>query len=150
MSFSEPFVDSRAIGRLSQGIGFKMCRRNGFLPASAYAEFSEFGFCAGANLSADLVFGTDAFARGNNPGTIRIPFYVFSILSVTAEAAGSSPIVPAIHSRGFARISLKPTRAQKGAFLHPFSSLGTFLDVLLFMAWPHLRSSSAIRFRREY
>ncbi len=82
MSFSEPFVDSRAIGHLSQGIGFKMCRRNGFLPASAYAEFSEFGFCVGANLSADLVFGTDAFARGNNPGTIRIPFYVFSTLYV--------------------------------------------------------------------
>jgi len=120
MSFSEPFLDSRAIRRSSQGIGFKMCRRNGLLPANAYAEFSEFGFCVGANPSADLVFGTDASARRNNPGTIRIPFYVFSILSVTAEAAGSSPIVPAIHSRGFARISLKPTRAQKGAFLHPF------------------------------
>src|SRR5258705_5669209 len=39
---------------------------------------------------------------------------------VTAEAAGSSPVVPAIHSKRVARISMKPTRVQKGAFLHPF------------------------------
>jgi hypothetical protein len=40
--------------------------------------------------------------------------------AVTAEAAGSSPVVPAIHSKRVVAISLKPTRVQKGAFLHPF------------------------------
>jgi hypothetical protein len=39
---------------------------------------------------------------------------------VTAEVAGSSPVVPAIHSKRVVRISMKPTRVQKGAFLHPF------------------------------
>ena len=34
--------------------------------------------------------------------------------SVTAEAAGSSPVVPAIHSKSLALISAKPSRAQKG------------------------------------
>jgi hypothetical protein len=34
--------------------------------------------CVSANSSADLVFGR----RGNNPGTIRNPFYVFSVLCV--------------------------------------------------------------------
>ena len=36
--------------------------------------------------------------------------------TVTAEAAGSSPVVPAILSKRVARISLKLSRAQKGTF----------------------------------
>ena len=40
--------------------------------------------------------------------------------AVTAEAAGSSPVVPAIHSKRVERISQPATRVQKGAFLHPF------------------------------
>src|SRR6266704_1650162 len=50
----------------------------------------------------------------------------------------------------FQRVCANFTETNEGAkrcifapFLHPFSSLGTFLGVLLFMAWPHLRSSSA-------
>jgi hypothetical protein len=39
---------------------------------------------------------------------------------VTAEAAGSSPVVPAIHSKRVALISPKPTRTQKGRILRPF------------------------------
>jgi hypothetical protein len=42
------------------------------------------------------------------------------IVSVTAEVASSSLVVPAIHSKRVERISMKPTRVQKGAFLHPF------------------------------
>ena len=89
MSFSEPFVDSRAIGRLSQGIGFKMCRRNGFLPASAYAEFSEFGFCAGANLSADLVFGTDALFTGTIREQYEYPTAFSQYFAFLRAPAGS-------------------------------------------------------------
>jgi hypothetical protein len=46
--------------------------------------------------------------------------------AVTAEVASSSLVVPAIHSKRVERISLKPSRAQKGTFscpyLCPFSS----------------------------
>jgi hypothetical protein len=36
------------------------------------------------------------------------------VTSVTAEAAGSSPVVPAIHSKPVRRILLKPSGARKG------------------------------------
>ena len=42
------------------------------------------------------------------------------IFAVTAEVASSSLVVPAIHFKRVERISMKPTRVQKGAFLHPF------------------------------
>jgi hypothetical protein len=35
-------------------------------------------------------------------------------IRVSAEAAGSSPVVPAIHSKRVALISTKPSRTQKG------------------------------------
>src|SRR6266849_4975174 len=41
--------------------------------------------------------------------------------AVTAEVASSSLVVPAIHSKRVASISLKPTRTQKGTFSCPFS-----------------------------
>jgi hypothetical protein len=50
----------------------------------------------------------------------------FQGAAVTAEVASSSLVVPAIHSlfptahKAVERISLKPTRVLKGAFLHPF------------------------------
>jgi hypothetical protein len=40
--------------------------------------------------------------------------------SVTAEVASSSLVVPAIHSKAVRRISLKPSRAQKGHVSRPF------------------------------
>jgi len=50
----------------------------------------------------------------------------FLVHSVTAEVASSSLVVPAIHSKRVERISLKPSRTQKGTFscpyLCPFSS----------------------------
>jgi len=39
---------------------------------------------------------------------------------VTAEVAGSSPVVPAIHSKELALVSAKPSRTQKGTFSCPF------------------------------
>ena len=79
---------------------------------------------------------------GYNKGTIRsdmrslvVPMSVRRhrlvsidyITAVTAEVASSSLVVPAIHSKRVERISMKPTRVQKGAFLHPllhpFSSI---------------------------
>jgi hypothetical protein len=50
--------------------------------------------------------------------------------TVTAEAAGSSPVVPAIHSKAVRRISFKPSRTQKGHVSRPFvpfSATRTFL-----------------------
>jgi hypothetical protein len=44
-------------------------------------------------------------------------------VAVTAEAAGSSPVVPAIHSMAVRRISFKPSRAQKGHVSRPFCAL---------------------------
>jgi hypothetical protein len=40
---------------------------------------------------------------------------------VTAEAAGSSPVVPAIHSKRLVLVLVKPLRTQKGTFSCPFS-----------------------------
>jgi len=40
--------------------------------------------------------------------------------AVTAEAAGSSPVVPATHSKALGLILAKPSRTQKGTFLYPF------------------------------
>jgi hypothetical protein len=71
---------------------------------------------------------------GYNKGTIRsdirylvvskdvhqhrlISISYITTLPVTAEAAGSSPVVPAIHSKRVRTISLKPSRTQKGTFL---------------------------------
>jgi hypothetical protein len=55
------------------------------------------------------------------------------VVSVTAEAAGSSPVVPAIHSTRVVLISPKRMRVQKGAVLHPvctsFRRLERFLRV---------------------
>ena len=42
--------------------------------------------------------------------------YLFQQRTVTAEAAGSSPVVPAIHSKRVVPVSLKPSRTQKGTF----------------------------------
>jgi hypothetical protein len=41
-------------------------------------------------------------------------------VAVTAEAASSSPVVPAIHSKAVRQISLKPSRAQKRHVSRPF------------------------------
>ncbi len=57
---------------------------------------------------------TVADYRTSNLLILRLP------AAVTAEVASSSLVVPAIHSKRVARISMKPTRVQKGAFLHPF------------------------------
>ena len=43
--------------------------------------------------------------------------------SVTAEVAGSSPVVPAIHSKRFRRSLRKPSRARKGRVARPFCAL---------------------------
>ena len=87
-------------------------------------------------------------------GAVKLQLVTVKMLPVTAEAAGSSPVVPAIHSKRVGRISLKPTRVQKGAFLHPFCTpfrrLEAFSRALLFMTWPHSGWGSAVRFRREY
>ena len=73
---------------------------------------------------------------------------------VTAEAAGSSLVVPAIHSKRVERISLQPSRVQTGAFLHPFCTpfrqLEAFSRVLLSRTWPHSGRRGAVRFRGEY
>jgi hypothetical protein len=45
------------------------------------------------------------------------------VVAVTAEVASSSLVVPAILSKTVTRLSLKPTRVQKGAFLHPLCTL---------------------------
>jgi len=39
--------------------------------------------------------------------------------TITAEAAGSSPVVPAIPSKRVPRISLQPMRVQMGVLSHP-------------------------------
>jgi hypothetical protein len=78
----------------------------------------------------------------------------YNPLTVTAEVASSSLVVPAIRSKRVAPISLKPNRVQKGAFLHPFCApfrqLDAFSRVLTFMTWSQLGWSSAVRFRREH
>jgi len=89
----------------------------------------------------DLVrnFRRSSSALGNNPGTIRIPFYDllrFSVpasprkslklqikVPVTAEVASSSLVVPAILSKRVVPITVKPRRVQKGAFLRPVCTL---------------------------
>jgi hypothetical protein len=43
--------------------------------------------------------------------------------AVTAEVASSSLVVPAIHPKAVRRISLKPSRAQKGHVSRPFCAL---------------------------
>jgi hypothetical protein len=52
-----------------------------------------------------------------------------SSLIVTAGAAGSSLVVPAIHFERVERISMKPMTVQKGAFLHPFSLIRAVFNV---------------------
>ena len=47
--------------------------------------------------------------------------------TVTAEAAGSSPVVPAIHSQRVVFIALKPMRVRNGCILAPFCTL--FVDL---------------------
>ena len=44
-------------------------------------------------------------------------------VSVTAEVASSSLVVPAIHSKAVRRISFKPLRTQKGHVSRPFCAL---------------------------
>jgi hypothetical protein len=51
---------------------------------------------------------------------LAVIYLLLTRSSVTAEVASSSLVVPAIHSKRVERISMKPTRVQKGAFLHPF------------------------------
>jgi ABC-type branched-subunit amino acid transport system substrate-binding protein len=43
--------------------------------------------------------------------------------AVTAEVAGSSPVVPAIPSKALKRISLKPSRARKGHVSRPYAQM---------------------------
>src|SRR6202046_2723762 len=71
-----------------------------------------------------------ALPKGHKKGhaapfcTKRYPPTPFDInQSVTAEAAGSSPVVPAIQSKAVSRISLKPSRAQKGRVSRHFCAL---------------------------
>ena len=47
--------------------------------------------------------------------------------SVTAEVAGSSPVVPAIHSKDVVRNWRKPQRVQKDINLCPFCALFTLI-----------------------
>ena len=82
------------------------------------------------------------------------PYPISPTVAVTAEVASSSLVVPAILSKRVERISLQPTRVQKGAFLHPFCTsfrqLEAFLRVLFSVTWPHSLWISAVRFRRKY
>ena len=66
----------------------------------------------------------DSGRMAGNPEVIDLFSWINTYKSaVTAEVASSRLVVPAIHSKRVARISMKPTRVQKGAFLYPFSSI---------------------------
>ena len=52
-----------------------------------------------------------------------LPMTYSAVRAVTAEAAGSSPVVPAIHSKRVRRIPLKPSRARKGRIPRPICAL---------------------------
>ena len=52
--------------------------------------------------------------------TVRYQEITSERWAVTAEAAGSSPVVPAIQNKDFTCIPVKPSRVQKDTDLHPF------------------------------
>ena len=58
--------------------------------------------------------------------------------TVTAEAAGSSPVVPAIHSKEVASTSAKPSRTQKGRAWRPCRVLFALYS---FATWRQLLAS---------
>ena len=64
----------------------------------------------------------------------------YSHSAVTAEAAGSSPVVPAIHSKRVALISTKPTGVQKGTFWCPFCTSFLVVAETLSVLLPRLLS----------
>ena len=80
-------------------------------------------------------------------GAVKLQLVTSERCTVKAEIASSSLVVPAILFKRVRRISLQPTRVQKGAFLHSFCNLfrqlEAFSRALLFMTWPYLRWCSA-------
>ena len=62
-------------------------------------------------------------------GAVKLQL-VTAKMPVTAEVASSSLVVPAILSKRVERISLLPTRVQKGAILHPFCTPFRQLEAL--------------------
>src|SRR6266576_4641982 len=63
-------------------------------------------------------------------------------LTVTAEVASSSLVVPAILNKDFTLIFMKPARVQKDTNLHPFVALSliTVNSLLWFLLCPALRN----------
>ena len=81
-------------------------------------------------------------------GAVKLQPVTSGRWAVTAEVASSSLVVPAIHSKRVAPISLKPRRVQKGAILHPFSSIRTVFHELGFHRFDHSYASSFQNRRR--
>jgi len=80
-------------------------------------------FCGRDSLAGRDFFSS--FQLTSNSSVLLYP--VMTPRAVTAEAAGSSPVVPVIHAKRVAKISVKPSRTQKGTFRDlfcvPFRSL---------------------------
>ena len=96
--------------------------------------------CSGIANSTNNKRRWPTVADNRNPNLLILRAPALERLTVTAEAAGSSPVVPAIHSKAVKRISPKPSKARKGRGLRPTSSAYTEALSLGFDSDPPLQS----------